>query len=208
MQPGPDQPGPDDGARPAPAPPRRGLLAGMRIRKKLIVLHTTFSVILALILLFALRPAIVEIVSRSELSQAVHVLELSLADLERQSAGEAVIRSVDEGRIVFRSGTAEQLDLEAPWVEAMRRNPRRPLAFSAEVGRATAAVFIPVPGAGEDAGTFWTASVSIPEARAAVGRVYLLTILALLVIYALVAIALEAFVLPHQVYAPIRALLN
>lgn len=210
MPPGPDQPGPDEGARPAPAPPRRGLLAGMRIRKKLIVLHTTFSVALALILLFALRPAIAEIVSRSELSQAVHVLELSLADLERQSTGEAVIRSVDEGRIVFRSGTAEQLDLDAAWAEEMRRNPRRPLAFSAEVGRATAAVFIPGPGEGgsENAGTFWTASVSIPEARAAVGRVYLLTILALLVIYALVAIALEAFVLPQQVYAPIRALLS
>jgi len=212
MPPDPDLPGPD-GPEPERTPgggvrrpPRRGLLAGMRIRKKLIVLHTTFSVILALILLVALRPAIAEIVSRSELSQAVHVLELSLGELERQRAGGEFERSVDEGRIVFRAGGAVELGLDPEFAAFAREQPGHPLAVRAEIGRALAAVYVP-GGAGVE-GRFWTASVAIPEARRAVWRVYVLTILALLVIYALVAIALEAFVLPQQVYAPIRALLS
>ena len=43
-----------------------GLLASMRIRKKLILLHTVFSLVLAGILLVALRPAIANVVARAE----------------------------------------------------------------------------------------------------------------------------------------------
>lgn len=183
--------------------PRRGLLAGMRIRKKLIVLHTAFSAALAVILLVALRPAIVEIVSRSEVSQAVHVLEVARDDLARRGGPDTVTHAAHEGGIVFRSGTPEQLGLGPSFAEAARLEPGRAIPVRAGIGDAVAAMFVPA----ESGGTLWTASVSIPEARAAVTRVYVLTILALLVIYALVAIALEAFVLPHQVYAPIRSLL-
>src|SRR5436305_12838679 len=56
-------------------PASRGLLAGMRIRKKLIILHTGFSVVLAPIQLFALRPTITEVVERAELDQAKLRLE-------------------------------------------------------------------------------------------------------------------------------------
>lgn len=205
---------PRDKALPAGgAPP--GLLAGMRIRKKLLLLHTVFSAMLAVILALALRPAIKEIVARSEMSQAVHVLEVSLTELERLGDPGATIRSIDEGRVVLRSGTPAQLDLPPEVSGAALGAPRVPLPVSGGVGTATAAVFVPsgVVSYDEDGqavveGTLWTATVSIPEARDAVVQLYLLLIVALLAVYGLVAIALEMFVLPQQVYAPIRAILR
>lgn len=182
-----------------------GLLASMRIRKKLILLHTIFSLVLTGILLVALRPAIANVVSRAEMSQALHVLELSRADLEARSGEGAAIRSIDDGRIEFRSGSAEQLDLPAAIAEAARASPGTPVAVEVEVGRATAAMCVPSP---DGADTLWVAAVSIPEARDAVRGLYVLVVLSMVAVYGLVALALEMFVLPTQVYAPIRALLR
>lgn len=177
----------------------------MRIRKKLILLHTVFSLLLAAVLLVALRPAIKNVVSRAEMSQAVKVLEFARADLESRSDEGAVIRSIDEGRIEMRSGSAEQLDLSTEIEQQVRRTPGVAVPISGEVGRAKAAMSV---GAAGDVGTLWIASVYIPEARRAVWGLYLLVVLSLLAVYGLVALALEMFVLPTQVYGPIRALLR
>jgi len=182
-----------------------GLLASMRIRKKLILLHTVFSLVLAAILLVALRPAIKNVVARAEMSQAVRELERSLPELEARAGEGAVIRAFDSGRIELRSGSPEQLEVPRAIVEGARAEPGVAVPVRSEVGRAKAAVWA---GANAREGTLWIASVSIPEARRAVWGLYLLVVLSLLAVYALVALALEMFVLPSQVYAPIRALLR
>ncbi len=54
---------PQERVRESEVPPRsRGLLAGMRIRKKLIVLRPIFSLSLAVVLVIALRPKVAAIV--------------------------------------------------------------------------------------------------------------------------------------------------
>ncbi len=182
-----------------------GLLASMRIRKKLILLHTVFSLALTVILLVALRPAIKNVVARAEMSQALHVLEFARADLESRSGEGAVIRSIEEGRIELRSGTPAQLDLPAELADRAREAPGVAVPVSSEVGSAIAAIWIGPQGS---AGSLWVAKVSIPEARKAVWGLYLLVVLSLVAVYGLVALALEMFVLPTQVYAPIRALMR
>jgi signal transduction histidine kinase len=62
--------------------------------------------------------------------------------------------------------------------------------------------------ANSEGGEFWLARVKIPEARRAVLQLYLLTAVALLAVYALVAAALELFVLPQHVYGPIGRMLD
>lgn len=53
---------------------RAGLLAGMRIRKKLIFLHTAFSLVLAGILILALRPAVRSVVEAAEQDESLVVM--------------------------------------------------------------------------------------------------------------------------------------
>jgi hypothetical protein len=77
----PDTALPSDPPDPRPArPPRRGILAGLRIRKKLIVLHTSFSLVLAVLLLVALRPALTKVIVQGEQAQASVALDLMRAD--------------------------------------------------------------------------------------------------------------------------------
>ncbi|MEQ8770974.1 MAG: ATP-binding protein [Phycisphaerales bacterium] len=181
-----------------------GLLASMRIRKKLILLHTLFSLLLAAILLVALRPAIKNVVARAEMSQAVRELERSLPELRESADDGAVIRAADGGRIELRSGTADQLALAETFVTRAQAAPNVAVPVRTEVGRAKATMWVTDEAGG---GMLWVVSVSIPEARRAVWGLYVLVVLSLLAVYALVALALEMFVLPTQVYGPIRALL-
>src|SRR5262247_3752142 len=64
-----------------PIPKRRGLLAGMRIRKKLIFLHTLFSIALAAVLLVAMRPAVTDVIARAELDEARLLLDAAATRL-------------------------------------------------------------------------------------------------------------------------------
>lgn len=170
-----------------------GLLAGMRIRKKLIFLHTVFSLVLAGILGLALRPAIREVVRQGELHGARVVLAMVLDD----GVDEASIRA--EGLTVLR-GTAAELGLAA---DAATRAAAAP-------GEAVEAA----PGsepprlAAFDArnGEYVAVEARLGGARAAVLRLYGLLTLALLAVYGLVAAALELFVLPQHVYEPIRVM--
>jgi signal transduction histidine kinase len=66
----------------------------------------------------------------------------------------------------------------------------------------------PTAGSGGGDGRFVSALIKIPEARRAVLRLYILTAVALLAVYALVAAALELFVLPQHVYGPIGRMLE
>jgi signal transduction histidine kinase len=199
---------------PAAPPPRSrragGFLGGMRVRKKVLFLHTVFSLGLAAILLVPLRPAIIDVVEQAEVNEARVVLRLVLSQSAArpnspQANGEplaAWAQAVPDGRV--RAGSADALGLPASIAAQARASPGKPIAASVNGQEATAAAY--VPDAGE--GTFWVVNVRIPEARRAVVTLYALTAIALLAIYALVAAALELYVLPQHVYGPIDRMLD
>lgn len=187
-------------------PPRRsqrraGLLAGMRIRKKLIFLHTLFSLSLAAVLLVALRPAVQGIVREAEtdeamllLRQAAEVIErepIALADVVALLASDRVRVSVDQ-----RAAAALGAGVEA----LARAQPGRPLP----TGSTGAVAWLGPP----EQGRLVVVHARIPQARRAVVRLYGFVVVALLAVYALVAASLEVFVLPQQVYRPIRRMLD
>lgn len=172
----------------------------MRIRKKLIVLHTLFSLVLAAILGLALQPAVQQVVERAEEHEATVALALLLAAGIGDSPDRArELIDIIGPDIIVRWGTAEQLGMPAE-VEITARSSTRPVAFIDAAGRPAAAS--PTSGTG-----FISASVRQDSSRAAVIRLYILMTVALLAVYALVAAALEVFVLPRHVYEPIRAIL-
>lgn len=171
---------------------RRGLLAGMRIRKKLIFLHTAFSAALATILLVALRPAIAEVVQRAEVAEAEALLRVFV------SAADSVL-DVPDGVSIAR-GSAAELGVPDRIAAIARESPGVPI----DAARADGETRVVASLGDQSEREFLSVSVRIDEARSAVMRLYLFTVVALLGVYALVALSLEVFVLPQQVYGPIR----
>lgn len=194
-----------------------GLLAGMRIRKKLIVLHTAFSLSLAVILLVALRPAVTRIVREAEVNQAKLAVRVALASAARAGSAadlpgpdpEVLAVLGPDVRVRVASGTEAGVTREA--MDAARAHPREPVVAASQ-DAALALAYVPgargAGGMGDDEGAYWIAEIRIPEARGAVLRIYALTIVALLSVYGLVAASLEVFVLPQHVYGPIRRMLK
>ncbi len=182
-------------------PRRRGLLTGMRVRKKVLFLHTLFSLGLAAILLVPLRPAITEVVEQAEVSEARALLRLALSV---PGAVEALGPEAD-----VRTGSPEALGIGASAAAQARANPGKVLTAYLASGEAAAVACIPSAGSAPgEAGPFWAAVVQIPEARRAVFQLYALTAVALLAVYGLVAAALELFILPQHVYDPIERMLE
>ncbi len=200
---------------PLPRRDGRGFLAGMRIRKKLIVLHTAFSLTLAIILGLALQPAVRRVVLSAEVDQAKLMLEtlVSRRDAARPvSGGRAAADLGPEfefpGRgsdVRGRAGTASELRLDP--IEAVSA-----VANAGEAVRVSTSVLGPgavlyEAGVGARPERYYLLAVRIQEARDAVWLLYALLMVSLLGVYALVAIALEVFVLPENVYRPIRRML-
>jgi signal transduction histidine kinase len=186
-----------------------GLLWEMRVRKKVLVLHTLFSLGLAAVLLVPLRPAIIEVVEQAEMSEAKMILSMALAELEGDASEAALSRVAvarDATDAVVRSGTAESLGLSPATAAQARTAPRTPVSAFLGGDLASAAAY--VPGAIGGSGSYITVTVRIPEARRAVLQLYVLTAVALLAVYGLVAAALELFVLPQHVYGPISRVLD
>ncbi len=188
---------------PATLGPAR-LLAGMRIRKKLVVLHTLFSVGLAAILLVALRPAITEVVEQAEMEKARVILENAASVILLDGTMPATERSIAE-RFAHRRGGARELQLDAATVQAALAAPGRAVVARGSVVGPAAALFAPARPGTEEA--FHVVGVLMPETRRAAMQVYWLLVVALLAVYAIVALALEVVVLPPTVYAPIQRML-
>jgi signal transduction histidine kinase len=173
----------------------------MRIRKKLVFLHTCFSLVLAGILALALRPAVREVVARAELHEAQTIARLVMArgtDLAR-SEGFAF-----PDNVVGRVGAAEQAGLSP--VEAQRLKDAGGEIITLSESDAPARVSrVGAYDAASD--RFLVVGVTLESARSAVVRLFIAMTIALLAVYALVAAALEIFVLPEHVYQPIRRLL-
>ncbi|MEM7622212.1 MAG: HAMP domain-containing sensor histidine kinase [Planctomycetota bacterium] len=189
-------------------PPKHpGILAGLQIRKKLLLLHTLFSLALAAILITALRPAVSQIVSRAEANKADLVLNMQLAPemvetpSAERSARIAMRGDFDAGQVKLRSGTAEELGLTATAASLLRSKLGEPRTVRVG-GTATARA------AAIDTDRFLVSEVILPDVRQAVTNLYLLLTGALLVIYGLIVVAIEVLVLPRHVYGPIRTMLR
>lgn len=168
-----------------------------RIRSKLIFLHTTFSLGLALLLLLVMRPPLRDMLSESEMAEARLALEL-----DRAAPG--VLERTPMEEVSLRIGTAEQIGLDAVTARAARDAGGAVIETD---GRSRRAGDPPVAVRWDDARqAFVAASVRHDEAREAMNRLYLLLTIALLAVYGLIAITLEVFVLPRQVYDPIETL--
>ncbi|MEZ6232664.1 MAG: HAMP domain-containing sensor histidine kinase [Phycisphaerales bacterium] len=199
--------------------PPGGLLGGMRIRKKLIVLHTCFSLALAAILLVSLRPAVAKIMDRAEVDEGTLLLRGLARFVENGGDAEAFVASVGGEGTTLRVGTPGQVGISedvAARVRAAGSEIVRPDAGGEPVtlvmrlpaatgsSRAVAAGDAARPGGGADAERFAVVTARIGEAREAVVQLFVLLVVALLAVYGLVALALEVFVMPQHVYDPIR----
>lgn len=194
----------------------QGLLAGMRIRKKLAVLHTLFTLLLAAVLLVAVRPAVLEVVMRAEVDKAVTLLDLAVSSErprlvrgESSPPADGLPPSVAEFA-TMKAGSATSLGLDGREVAALTASPGKAMAVNSSTMGPCAAVFVPpaVATTGNTDEPYRVMTATIGEARQAVSRLYLLVVAAIIAIYILVALALEVFVLPQNVYRPIRRLLD
>jgi signal transduction histidine kinase len=193
---------------------RPGWLARMRIRKKLIVLHSVFTIILAAALLLTLRPAVTAVVREAEIEKAVLLLGV-LGEAESISSRTL---SAEDATVVIETGDERTLgllqeDATRARTVASADSPgaARAVAVRTSVGGHGAVRFLGPGGLdaqGETSPRFVLLTARIPDAREAVGRLYMFVVVALVVIYLLVAIALELFVLPQNVYGPIQRMLD
>jgi signal transduction histidine kinase len=199
-------------------PPERpaGLLAGMRIRKKLLVLHTLFSLALAAILGLALWPAVRRIVTEAEIHEARLALSVALARITDQQAQaeaggirfdpqpilDAVNRDLPAGVRVAGGPLADNAlpDMLGPLMDPI---------IDDQTGTAWLAAGAPaVFKIDRRLALGYVATARLDGPRAEVTRLLIVLTLALLTSYGLIALALEVFILPKHVYSPIRTMLD
>lgn len=178
---------------------RRGLMSrgAASIRRKLILLHTVFSLVVAGTLLLALSQPIRDLVTGEELRQCRLALETltNHANAGRAGVPDSGVRGVELLR-----GDAQRAGISAGLADAARARPGEAVDSDSTSARAASVRYL------AESGEFLVASAQSPEARAAVDRVYLLLTVALLSVYGVIALTLEVFVLPRQVYGPIARL--
>ena len=183
---------------PTKHPSARGILAGMRIRKKLIVLHTAFSLSLGIVLLIAIRPAMSKVIYGAEYDQSEQLAALLL-----DSSGP------------IQSVTSEKLEHAQIFigVEATQQLTDS-VIYQA---RLDSTIAVPVPSDGfaggvvrwiPDTDSFVLVRARSNRARETIQLVYILVIVTLIAGYGLVAAALEVFVLPEHVYRPLSEILS
>lgn len=175
--------------------PRKGLLASLRIRKKLLLLHTVFSGLLAASMLLAIQPAMRNLVARTEEHECRVALELFL----RAADGLDDALEAEGARVVV--GQAAAVGVSPDEAVAARNAPDHELLMT------SAAIGCRIIRWDPSIQAFYVATARSPAARAAVVRIYTLIALSLIGAYGLIALSLEVFVLPKQVYRPIRRLL-
>ncbi len=201
--------------------PDTGFLAGMRIRKKLIVLHTFFSLILVALLTLALRPAVNRILERAELHEArlAVILSARLLAADPDVQLPASVTMVSGELVAAAISRSEPLEAGLSTQDLAAADNAGVLGAAGPVsGRAgievrlpdgTLGVLLKAPLVrGIDTGAMLLATARLDDARQAVVHVYAVLILSLLAVYALIALALEVLVLPRHVYGPIRAILR
>lgn len=174
------------------------ILSGMKIRKKLIVLHTAFSLSLGAILLIAIMPAMSKVIFGAEVDESERVMEIVLAD----SSNLKPFTPDEMDRAQIARGPSATLGISDQLLYQARLEPEK--AHPVASNDFAAGVICWLPGSDE----FVLVRARSKRARSAIQLVYLLVIITLIVGYTLVAAALELFVLPQHVYRPISAMLH
>lgn len=175
-------------------PHRPATPAASRIRSKMILLHTLFSVVLAAVLLVVVRVPVESLAREAERSQCVLGMEVVAA-----TPGKAPM--VEASGVRVRTGSAEELGLSADFaaqVRAAAGTSERVVSMRSASGTLRAVGWI------ESRGVYAEAVATGDAARSALNDVYLMLTLSLLAAYGLIAVTLELFVLPRQVYGPIE----
>lgn len=189
-------------------------LGAMRVRKKLLFLHTCFSGALALILFSAVQPAGRAAVREAELDKAVSLLQAVGSPDASVAPPHALLLErlqllASLPNVSVRTGEAAEVGLDGATAARVASRRGQPVQISGPnpdgSDAARAALF---SAEGDGAAYFTVVSVTVPEARRAVRLLYAATILSVLAVYALIALSLEVFVLPRHVYRPIDRLLE
>lgn len=173
-------------------------LAGMKIRKKLLVLHTAFSLGLGVILLIAISPAMSKVIFGAEFDQAQRMMSV----LIDQPGYTLPPVDADLLHTRVRTGPGATNGVPDQTLYQARTQPDKAFAVSSDGFAAGAIRFLPATD------TFLLVRARSVRAREAIRLVYILVIVTLIVGYGLVAAALELFVLPQHVYRPISAMLS
>jgi len=197
--------------RELPAGPAKGFLAGMRIRKKLFVLHTLFSLGLALMMLLIVRPAIMQILDGAERQESTVLLRSVALGVPPGSARVGGY-TTDQAASVLAAmadvelwrGVLADAPIDATTAARLQQRPGEVVPIPSEVAGRAALLMLGDPSRGD---VVYILTVRLPEAREAVTRLYWILVLSLLLAYAFIAAALEVFVLPSHVYGPIRRVL-
>ncbi|MCA9299228.1 MAG: hypothetical protein KDA28_09190, partial [Phycisphaerales bacterium] len=141
-----------------------GLLARMRIRKKLIFLHTCFSLGLAAVLVIASRPAVNEIVNQSERSEAMLWMKMIEAALDEGYEGrsatnqvEEVLERIDVRHVRIGVSDLDQAPFLQPDLHELQTEPGRATPIRDREGRACAALL--------DDGRVYTVHTTLQGAR-------------------------------------------
>jgi signal transduction histidine kinase len=189
-----------------PRKPARAILGTMRIRKKLILLHTAFSAGLAALMFFLLRPAIQDLVRQAEAEDAAYVL--STLDVRALTDGRPQGSSAIAPGITLRWGGASELGLSPSAIAGMQRAASAPvpLAHGGAAPEALGSAGLYLPHAA--GGRYFLVDRRLAGVRASVQRLDIVLLLSMLGVYLLIAAALEIFVLPRHVYQPIRRMLH
>ena len=174
-------------------PARRFAPTAVRIRSKMILLHTVFSLALAATLLLAIRPPVEGIIEEAEARDSLLAAELALIDRSRLDA-------LGLSGVSVRRGGAAELGVGDGLAGRARAEPGLALIDRGGADGVRAVAW------DEAAGEFVACRAASAHARTAVNNLFLLLTLALLCVYALIALTLEVFVLPRQVYGPIERL--
>jgi signal transduction histidine kinase len=193
-----------------------GVLAGMRVRKKLIFLHTVFSLGLAGVLAVAMWPAARRVVEEAEVHEARLAMSLLQGVIrERRAQAEAVGLGFDPAPALERVNSELPDGVRVaggPLGRLMVPDAMGPLSdvrMEGNLGTArTPTGAAAVVQTDRDRGEGYIASARLEAARSAVNRLFVMLTVALLGVYGLIAVALEVLVLPRHVYGPIRALLR
>ncbi|MHA7812981.1 MAG: sensor histidine kinase [Phycisphaerales bacterium] len=176
------------------------ILSGMRIRKKLIVLHTAFSLGLATILLIAIRPAMSKVIFGAETDQSRRIMGL-VGDEQYRFDQPGGTRLAESPYIVLE-GSDATVGIPDQILYQARQTPGEMVHVPPDTFAAGVIRYMP------EQDSFVLVRARSEGARDAIQLVYLLVIAILLIGYGLVAAALELFVLPQHVYRPISAMLQ
>ena len=166
--------------------------AASRIRRKMIVLHTVFSIALTVIIILSVRISMIDLVTRSEEQECRLALGLLLADAERarDQAGGIQFGVYSNAPSEIPLGIAEEASESPGTIFSGRDNEDRPIAIVLR----------------QPDNQFVVARLLKSAGNEAITRMYILLGTAMLGVYGLIALMLEVFVLPSQVYLPIERL--